>query len=39
MSPDDHYGPTDWRLYRWENSKLDAVGGWQREQALAFPAQ
>jgi branched-chain amino acid transport system substrate-binding protein len=39
MSANDHYGPTYWRLYRWENGKLDAIGGWQREQALAFPAQ
>jgi branched-chain amino acid transport system substrate-binding protein len=39
MSANDHYGPTYWRLYRWENSKLAAVGDWQREQALAFPAQ
>jgi branched-chain amino acid transport system substrate-binding protein len=39
MSPNDHYGPTYWRLYRWENGKLGAIGGWQREQALAFPAQ
>jgi branched-chain amino acid transport system substrate-binding protein len=39
MSANDHYGPTYWRLYRWENGKLAAVGDWQREQALAFPAQ
>jgi branched-chain amino acid transport system substrate-binding protein len=39
MSANDHYGPTYWRLYRWENGKLAAVDDWQREQALAFPAQ
>jgi branched-chain amino acid transport system substrate-binding protein len=39
MSANDHYGPTYWRLYRWENGKLAAVGDWQREQALALPAQ
>jgi branched-chain amino acid transport system substrate-binding protein len=39
MSASDHYGPTYWRLYRWEQSKLVAVGDWQGEKALAFPAQ
>jgi branched-chain amino acid transport system substrate-binding protein len=39
MSANDHYGPTYWRLYRWEDGKLSPLGDWQREQALAFPAQ
>src|SRR5262245_41287054 len=39
MSPEDHYGPTYWRLYRWEETKLVPVGDWQREKALAFPSQ
>ena len=39
MSPDDHYGPTYWRLYRWETNKLVAVGDWHREKALTFPTQ
>jgi branched-chain amino acid transport system substrate-binding protein len=39
MSPEDHYGPTYWRLYRWEQTKLVPVGDWQREKALAFPSQ
>jgi branched-chain amino acid transport system substrate-binding protein len=39
MSANDHYGPTYWRLYRWEQGKLVAVGDWQGEKALAFPAQ
>jgi branched-chain amino acid transport system substrate-binding protein len=39
MSPEDHYGPTYWRLYRWETSKLVPVGDWHREKALAFPTQ
>jgi branched-chain amino acid transport system substrate-binding protein len=39
MSPEDHYGPTYWRLYRWEETRLVPVGDWQREKALAFPSQ
>jgi branched-chain amino acid transport system substrate-binding protein len=39
MSSTDHYGPTYWRLYRWEQSKLVPVGDWLGQQALAFPAQ
>ena len=29
MTPGDHYGPSYWRLYRWETDKLVAVGDWQ----------
>jgi branched-chain amino acid transport system substrate-binding protein len=37
--PDDHYGTSYWRLYRWEKDKLAAVGDWQSQGALTFPAQ
>ena len=37
MSPSDHYGPSYWRLYRWEQSKLVAVGSWHKKVALKFP--
>jgi len=39
MAPEDHYGPTYWRLYKWEANKLVAVGDWHREKALTFPTQ
>ncbi len=39
MSANDHYGPTFWRLYRWDKDKLVAVGDWLKEQALQFPLQ
>jgi branched-chain amino acid transport system substrate-binding protein len=39
MAPEDHYGPTYWRLYKWETNKLVAVGDWHREKALTFPTQ
>jgi branched-chain amino acid transport system substrate-binding protein len=39
MSANDHYGPTYWRLYHWDNAKLVPVGGWLREETLAFPTQ
>jgi branched-chain amino acid transport system substrate-binding protein len=39
MSANDHYGPTYWRLYHWDNAKLVPVGDWLREEALAFPTQ
>jgi branched-chain amino acid transport system substrate-binding protein len=38
-TPDDHYGPSYWRLYRWEKDKLAEVGDWRRENALVFPTQ
>ena len=37
MSPSDHYGPSYWRLYRWDQSKLVAVGGWHKKVGLKFP--
>jgi ABC-type branched-subunit amino acid transport system substrate-binding protein len=39
MRPDDHYGTTYWRLYRWETDKLSAVGDWYSQSALTFPTQ
>jgi branched-chain amino acid transport system substrate-binding protein len=37
--PDDHYGVSYWRLYRWETDKLVAVGDWHSQQQLMFPVQ
>lgn len=37
MSPSDHYGPSYWRLYRWEQNRLVAVGGWHKKVGLKFP--
>jgi branched-chain amino acid transport system substrate-binding protein len=39
MSPTDHYGPSYWRLYRWDQSKLVAVEGWYKKVALKFPSR
>lgn len=39
MTAADHYGPTYWRLYRWDGKQLVAVGDWLKQQALQFPAQ
>lgn len=39
MSADDHYGPSYWRLYKWDNNELKPVGNWARKDKLEFPAQ
>jgi branched-chain amino acid transport system substrate-binding protein len=39
MSPDNHYGPTYWRLYHWEMDKLVGVGGWLKKSDLEFPVK
>lgn len=39
MSAGDHYGPTYWRLYRWQGGQLVPVGDWIRQHLLAFPTQ
>ncbi len=39
MSADNHYGPTYWRLYHWENDKLVGVGEWLKKTDLAFPVK
>jgi branched-chain amino acid transport system substrate-binding protein len=39
MSAQDHYGPSYWRLYRWDNNQLVGVGDWLRKDALKFPLQ
>jgi branched-chain amino acid transport system substrate-binding protein len=36
MSPDDHYGPTYWKLYRWGGKQLSGVGDWLKKAALQF---
>jgi branched-chain amino acid transport system substrate-binding protein len=38
-TPDDHYGTSYWRLYRWEGDKLAAVGDWHKQERLTFPTQ
>jgi ABC-type branched-subunit amino acid transport system substrate-binding protein len=37
--PDDHYGTSYWRLYRWETDKLAGVGDWHAQHLLTFPTQ
>jgi ABC-type branched-subunit amino acid transport system substrate-binding protein len=39
MSADNHYGPTYWRLYHWENDKLVGVGDWLKKTDLTFPVK
>jgi hypothetical protein len=39
MSADNHYGPTFWRLYHWENDKFVGVGDWLKKTGLEFPAK
>ena len=41
MSPQDHYGPSYWRLYVWNESakKMEAKGDWLKKTALKFPVQ
>jgi branched-chain amino acid transport system substrate-binding protein len=39
MSPQDHYGPTYWRLYRWENNQLVGMGTWLKMEGLKFSAK
>jgi len=34
MSGQDHYGPTYWRLYRWDNDRLVGVGEWLKKLGL-----
>jgi branched-chain amino acid transport system substrate-binding protein len=36
MSPDDHYGPTYWKLYRWDGKQLSGVGDWLKKDAVKF---
>lgn len=37
MTPQDHYGPTYWRLYRWEGGKLVGASPWLEKTGLKFP--
>ena len=41
MSPQDHYGPSYWRLYVWNESakKMEPKGDWLKKTALKFPVQ
>ena len=41
MSPQDHYGPSYWRLYGWNESakKMEPKGDWLKKTALKFPVQ
>lgn len=36
MTPNDHYGPSYWRLYRSEHGRLVAVSGWLKKTGLRF---
>jgi branched-chain amino acid transport system substrate-binding protein len=37
MSEQDHYGPTYWKLYRWDGSQLAGLGNWLKKEGLKFP--
>jgi branched-chain amino acid transport system substrate-binding protein len=41
MSPQDHYGPSYWRLYVWNDSarKMEPKSDWLKKTALKFPVQ
>ena len=41
MSPQDHYGPSYWRLYVWNESakKMEPKGDWLKKTELKFPVQ
>jgi branched-chain amino acid transport system substrate-binding protein len=41
MSPQDHYGPTYWRLYAWDaqGQRMEPKGDWLKKTSLKFPAQ
>jgi branched-chain amino acid transport system substrate-binding protein len=41
MSPQDHYGPSYWRLYVWNESakKMEPKGDWLKKTSLKFPVQ
>jgi branched-chain amino acid transport system substrate-binding protein len=41
MSPQDHYGPSYWRLYVWNESakKMEPKGDWLKKTTLKFPVQ
>jgi branched-chain amino acid transport system substrate-binding protein len=41
MSPQDHYGPSYWRLYVWNESakKMEPKSDWLKKTALKFPLQ
>lgn len=41
MSPEDHYGPSYWRAYRWDEKtrKLAPVSDWLKKGRLRFSAQ
>jgi branched-chain amino acid transport system substrate-binding protein len=41
MSPQDHYGPSYWRLYVWNEAahRMEPKGDWLKKTSLAFPVQ
>ncbi len=41
MSPQDHYGPSYWRLYVWNESakKMEPKSDWLKKTSLKFPVQ
>jgi branched-chain amino acid transport system substrate-binding protein len=41
MSPQDHYGPSYWRLYVWNDSArtMEPKSDWLKKTALKFPVQ
>ena len=38
FTKDNHYGPSFWRLYKWNNAsrKLDPVSEWVRRDGIEF---
>jgi len=40
MTPNDHYGPSYWKLYIWneKTKSMDSKGDWLKKTALKFPA-
>ncbi|MCO5065291.1 MAG: ABC transporter substrate-binding protein [Rhizobiaceae bacterium] len=39
MSADDHYGPTYWKLYKWDGEKLVGTGDWHKQTTVEFLGQ
>jgi branched-chain amino acid transport system substrate-binding protein len=41
MAPQDHYGPSYWRLYQWNESarRMEPKSDWVKKTGLKFPVQ
>ena len=41
MAPQDHYGPSYWRLYQWDESprRMEPKSDWVKKTGLKFPVQ